>query len=217
VSIKDYVRRVQEVEGKLDSFYNDIVLKRHRLNPRKGAQRECWIIAKHILNLVGGSMDAMRDDNNKVAFGVNLGKFSSKMRLSSLHSSFESYFVQKVSSWFLSFIIASVSRRMRYTNAPYVFLLFFVRHDHSDISWWESTSTTLPRGVFTARSSSDKLTSSVYTAQSAKISCTEMLWPALIFATPFGDTFLNSNASIISSPGMSTTITLGQKVTAPLR
>jgi hypothetical protein len=42
-------------------------------------------------------MGAKRKENNKVVIGVGLGKFSSKIRLSSLHESFKSYFVQRVS------------------------------------------------------------------------------------------------------------------------
>jgi hypothetical protein len=37
-----------------------------------------------------------KDKDDKVVIGVGLGKFSSKTRLSSLHESFQSYFVQKV-------------------------------------------------------------------------------------------------------------------------
>lgn len=42
-------------------------------------------------------MGAKRDKDNKVIIGIGLGQFSSKIRLSSLHESFQPYFVQKVS------------------------------------------------------------------------------------------------------------------------
>lgn len=51
-------------------------------------------------------MGAKGNDTNKVVIGLGLGQFSSKMRLSSLYSSFQSYFVQKLSMQ-LFFLIVS--------------------------------------------------------------------------------------------------------------
>ncbi|KAF9079119.1 hypothetical protein BGX23_005020, partial [Mortierella sp. AD031] len=94
-SISNYTQREKEVEGRLDSFYGNVVLKKHKWNARKARAEEYRLIADRLLQLVGGSTGAKRDENNKVVIGVGLGKFSSKTRLSSLHESFQSYFVQK--------------------------------------------------------------------------------------------------------------------------
>lgn len=40
-------------------------------------------------------MGAKREDNNKVIIGVGFVRFSSKVRLSSLHESSQSYFVHE--------------------------------------------------------------------------------------------------------------------------
>ncbi|KAG0352180.1 hypothetical protein BGZ54_002909, partial [Gamsiella multidivaricata] len=48
-----------------------------------------------LLKLIGGSIGRKREEANKVVIEVGLGKFSTKARLSSLHESFQSYFVQK--------------------------------------------------------------------------------------------------------------------------
>jgi hypothetical protein len=78
-------------------FDGSVVLKKHKWNARKARAEEYRLIANRPLQLVGGSTGAKRDEDNKVVIDVGLGKFSSKIRLSSLHESFQSYFVQKVS------------------------------------------------------------------------------------------------------------------------
>ncbi|KAF9139634.1 hypothetical protein BG015_001956 [Linnemannia schmuckeri] len=100
-NIDDYVRREREVEAELDSFYGNVVLKKHKWNASKARAQEYKLIANRLLQLVGGSTGAKRDKDNKVIIGVGLGKFSSKIRLSSLHESFQSYFVQMVACPFV--------------------------------------------------------------------------------------------------------------------
>ena len=95
-NIGEYVRREREVEAELDLFYENVVLKKHKWNASKARAEEYKLIANRLLQLVGGSTGAKRDEDNKVVIGVGLGKFSSKIRLSSLHESFLSYFVQMV-------------------------------------------------------------------------------------------------------------------------
>ncbi|KAG0244112.1 hypothetical protein BG011_003038, partial [Mortierella polycephala] len=106
-SISNYIQREQEVEADLDSFYGSVVLKKHKWNARKARAKEYRLVADRLLQLVGGSTGAKRDEDNKVVIGVGLGKFSSKMRLSSLHESFSSYFVQKARS--LGYIVVGVN------------------------------------------------------------------------------------------------------------
>ncbi|KAG9060910.1 hypothetical protein KI688_007867 [Linnemannia hyalina] len=88
-------KREQEVEGRLDSFYGNVVLKKHKWNARETRAEEYRLIADHLVHIVGGSTGAKGDEDNKVVIGVGLGKFSSKTGLSSLHESFQSYLVQK--------------------------------------------------------------------------------------------------------------------------
>ncbi|KAI8600435.1 hypothetical protein EDD21DRAFT_354561 [Dissophora ornata] len=95
-SIKEYVGRLKDVEAHIDSLYNsNMVLKKHRRNARKARDEEYLQIANRLFKLVGGSIGAKRKDSIKVAIGEGLGKLSTKTRLSSLHKSFQSYFVQK--------------------------------------------------------------------------------------------------------------------------
>jgi hypothetical protein len=46
--------------------------------------------------MVGGSIGRQKGKDDKVLIAVGLGDFSSKSRLASLHTSFMSFFVQKV-------------------------------------------------------------------------------------------------------------------------
>jgi len=99
-SIKTYNEELQTVQvgRRLEEFYGNAVLKKHRWNAQKAKDEEYRIIANRLLELVGGSLGAKRDEDNKVVIGVGLGQFASKFRLSSLHESFQSYFVQKVNN-----------------------------------------------------------------------------------------------------------------------
>ncbi|KAG0312601.1 hypothetical protein BG000_006183, partial [Podila horticola] len=74
------------------------------------------MVANRLLELVGGSLGAKRDDENKVVIGIGLGKFSSKMRLSSLHDSFQAYFVQRARS--LGYIVVGVNEYYTSKRCP---------------------------------------------------------------------------------------------------
>jgi len=104
-SISEYTARVHEVQAQLDSFYGNVVLKKHRWNAKKAHDEEYRLIANRLLELVGGSLGAKRKESNKVVIGVGLGQFSSRIRLSSLHESFKSYFIQRVSKLNEPFIV----------------------------------------------------------------------------------------------------------------
>ncbi|KAI8357054.1 hypothetical protein B0O80DRAFT_99820 [Mortierella sp. GBAus27b] len=96
-SVQEYVKSLQEVEEHLDSFYNsNNTVKKHRWNARRARDEEFRRIADSLLRMVGGSIGRKRADEDKVVIAVGLGQFSSKARLSSLHESFQSYFVQLV-------------------------------------------------------------------------------------------------------------------------
>ncbi|CAO3572041.1 unnamed protein product [Mortierella alpina] len=97
-SISKYIDRVQTVKLQLDTFYNGRNrYKKHRWDMRRARQEEFSRIADQLLGMVGGSVGQQRDPANKVIIGIGLGQFASQGRLTSLHTSFQSFFVQKVS------------------------------------------------------------------------------------------------------------------------
>jgi hypothetical protein len=58
---------------------------------------EFQLIADQLLKIVGGGIGFRYDPSKPVLIGVGLGQFSTSSGLSSLHSSFLTYFIQKVS------------------------------------------------------------------------------------------------------------------------
>lgn len=99
-SVREYIKKLDEVETHLESFYTGSnTIKKHRWNARRAREEEYKQITDSLLRMVGGSVGRKRYNKDKVVIAVGLGKFSSSTRLSSLHQSFESYFIQKVSPW----------------------------------------------------------------------------------------------------------------------
>ncbi|KAG0368871.1 hypothetical protein BGZ54_000912 [Gamsiella multidivaricata] len=84
-----------------------MVLKVHKWEARRARDAGCETIASRLLKSVGGSIGCRRKETNKVVIVIGLGQFSSNARLSSLHESFMSYFVQKVRS--LGYIVVGVN------------------------------------------------------------------------------------------------------------
>lgn len=81
----------------LDRFYNaGGRFKKFKWLARRAKKEEYTRMADSLLRMVDGCVGAKREDGNKVIIGVGLGKFSSNSKLSSLHESFQSFFVQKV-------------------------------------------------------------------------------------------------------------------------
>lgn len=100
-SVIEYVRELEQVEQRLKKFYtgDDHRYQRHRWDMARARQAEYQAIAERLLGIVGGSLGRRVEDNkdtDPILIGVGLGQFASKSRLSSLHSTFLSYFVQKV-------------------------------------------------------------------------------------------------------------------------
>jgi len=97
-SLAAYLDKYNEVKEQLSDFYNgsNNRFKKHKWDVRRAKEEEYRLITDRLLGMVGGSIGAKRHRDNKVVIGVGLGKFSSNSRLSSLHDSFLSYFVQKV-------------------------------------------------------------------------------------------------------------------------
>jgi hypothetical protein len=104
-NIINYIRELERVEDRLHEFYNGNGnrFKKHTLDMKNAKQAEYEAIANRLLGAVGGSIGRRRDEANPVVIGVGLGKFESTGRLSSLHSTFLSYFIALVSMPFVAF------------------------------------------------------------------------------------------------------------------
>lgn len=98
-SLASYLTELGAVKEQLHGFYNgNNRFKKHKWDARRAKEEEYGVITDRLLNMVGGSIGAKKHKDNKVVIGIGLGKFSTKARLTSLHESFQSYFVQKVNA-----------------------------------------------------------------------------------------------------------------------
>ena len=93
-----YLTELGSVKNQLDEFYNGNSnrFKKHKWDAERAREEEYSIITDRLLHVLGGSIGAKKHEDNKAVIGIGLGKFSTKTRISSLHESFQSYFVQKV-------------------------------------------------------------------------------------------------------------------------
>jgi len=98
-SVIEYVKGLEQVKERLSQFYNgnNNRFKKHTWDMNRAKQAEYQAIAEMLLREVGGTTGRHRDPGNHVIIGIGLGQFKSSSRLSSLHSSFLSYFVPLVS------------------------------------------------------------------------------------------------------------------------
>ncbi|KAF9919772.1 hypothetical protein BGZ67_001824, partial [Mortierella alpina] len=60
---------------------------------KRALHKEYQAIANSLLGIVGGNIGEHRKDDNAVLIGVGLGDFKSSGRLSSMHTTFLSYFI----------------------------------------------------------------------------------------------------------------------------
>ncbi|KAG9323017.1 hypothetical protein KVV02_008085 [Mortierella alpina] len=113
----DHIGRREQAKGHLDTFYNgNNRFKKHKWDARRAKEEEYRVMTDRLLKLVGGSIGAQRDETNKVIIGVGLGRFSSNTKLTSLHESFQSYFVQKARS--LGYIVVGVNEHYASKKCP---------------------------------------------------------------------------------------------------
>ncbi|KAG9322616.1 hypothetical protein KVV02_002319 [Mortierella alpina] len=113
----DHIGRREQAKGHLDTFYNgNNRFKKHKWEARRAKEEEYRVITDRLLKLVGGSIGAQRDEANKVIIGIGLGKLSSNTKLTSLHESFQSYFVQKARS--LGYIVVGVNEYYTSKKCP---------------------------------------------------------------------------------------------------
>jgi hypothetical protein len=99
-SFADHVEYRKANEAHLDKFYNckKFRHKKHRHMSKKARALEFHRLADSLLRMVGGSIGEKRKEEDKVVIGIGMGCFTSTSRLSSLHGTFESYFIQKVTT-----------------------------------------------------------------------------------------------------------------------
>ncbi|KAF9360179.1 hypothetical protein BGX26_010318 [Mortierella sp. AD094] len=117
VNLKEYLEHRVTYAEQLDRFYNhDALYKRYSWDARKAQKEEYRRIADSLLKMVGGSIGARKKEGEKVIIGVGLGKFSVTTRLTSLHTSFQSYFVQKARS--LGYLVVGVNEYYTSQKCP---------------------------------------------------------------------------------------------------
>ncbi|KAF9274645.1 hypothetical protein BGZ74_004285 [Mortierella antarctica] len=115
-SITKYVKESKTVEVELETFYNSIILKKHKWDAQRARDKEFKLIAKRLLKMVSGTPGQKRDEKNKVIIGIGLGEFSSTSQLSSLHSAFAAYFMQLARS--LDYIVVGVNEYYTSKRCP---------------------------------------------------------------------------------------------------
>ncbi|KAK3810077.1 MAG: hypothetical protein J3Q66DRAFT_391248 [Benniella sp.] len=116
-SLTEYVEYRAEFEQQLTNFYSpDGKASKNAWDAERAREAEYSLITERLLNMVGGSAGRLRRPEQKVAIGIGLSRFSSHIRLSSLDSSFTSYFVQKVRS--LGYIVIGVNEYYTSKRCP---------------------------------------------------------------------------------------------------
>ncbi|KAG0274828.1 hypothetical protein BGZ96_004069 [Linnemannia gamsii] len=117
-SVINYSAELKRVEEKLLEFYGgrDNLYKRHKWDMERARQYEYQLLADRLLGVVGGSIGCRYDPANPVVIGVGLGKFSIKSGLSSLDSTFLSFFIQKARS--LGYLVVGLNEYYTSKKCP---------------------------------------------------------------------------------------------------
>ena len=97
-SFADYLQHRNTHGMALDAFYNGrkFKFKKHKWYAKRSRAEEYHRITDSLLRMVGGSIGVRKKDEDKVVIGIGLGQFASSSRLSSLHGTFEAFFINKV-------------------------------------------------------------------------------------------------------------------------
>ncbi|KAF9319607.1 hypothetical protein BG003_008714 [Podila horticola] len=108
-SFTDHMKHRNANKDALDMFYNDkkFKFKRHKWLAQRARVEEYYRLADGLLRMVGGSIGTRKKDEDKVIIGIGLGRFTSTSRLSSLHGTFEAFFVNKARA--LSYLVVGVN------------------------------------------------------------------------------------------------------------
>ncbi|KAG0061366.1 hypothetical protein BGZ89_011535 [Linnemannia elongata] len=86
-SVVEYIRELELVETRL--YVWDMQRARHM---------EFQLLADQLLKIIGGGLGVRYDPSKPAIIDIGLGQFSTRSGLSSLHSSFLMYFIQKARS-----------------------------------------------------------------------------------------------------------------------
>lgn len=99
-SFADHVESHKANQIHLDKFYNGkkFQFKKYKQMSKKAWAREFHQLADSLLCMVSGTISEKRMEGHKVVIGIGMGCFTSTSRLSSLHGTFESYFIQMVTT-----------------------------------------------------------------------------------------------------------------------
>ncbi|KAF9913484.1 hypothetical protein FBU30_003314, partial [Linnemannia zychae] len=96
-SFSNHINQRRASHVHLDAFYNgkNFHFKKYKYMSKKARMVEFHRVADSLLRMVGGSIGEKRREDQKVVIGVGLGDFTSTSRLTSLHGTFEAFFIQK--------------------------------------------------------------------------------------------------------------------------
>ncbi|KAG0303308.1 hypothetical protein BGZ97_001957 [Linnemannia gamsii] len=99
-SVVNYIKDLESVETRLLQFYSggDNRYDRHVWDMERARHVEFQMMADQLLKIVGGGIGVRYDPSKPALIGIGLGQFLTRSGLSSLHSSFLSYFIQKARS-----------------------------------------------------------------------------------------------------------------------
>ncbi|KAG0254341.1 hypothetical protein DFQ27_006905 [Actinomortierella ambigua] len=102
----------------LDKFYNghQFKFKRYKNMAKSARAQEFHRLADSLLRMVGGTIGEKKAVENKVVIGIGMGDFKSTSRMTSLHSSFQAFFVQKARA--LGYLVVGVEEYYTSKKCP---------------------------------------------------------------------------------------------------
>ncbi|KAF8941741.1 hypothetical protein BGZ47_007241 [Haplosporangium gracile] len=113
----DHVECRNVNKAHLDNFYNgkQFRYKRYKRMSKEARAEEFHRLADSLLRMVGDSIGE-RKEEDKVVIEMGVGRFTSTSRLSSLHGTFESFFIQKART--LGYLIVGVHKYYTSKRCP---------------------------------------------------------------------------------------------------
>ncbi|KAF8941202.1 subunit of tubulin prefoldin [Haplosporangium gracile] len=108
-NVINYIKELERVEEQLKGFYNgpDAKYKRHKWDMQRALHGEFQLIAHRLLGIVGEGLRIRSVSSKPVIINVGLSKFGTKSGLTSLHSTFLSYFISLARS--LGYIVLGLN------------------------------------------------------------------------------------------------------------
>ncbi|KAG0295653.1 hypothetical protein BGZ98_001276, partial [Dissophora globulifera] len=117
-NISAYFAYLQTCHDHLNSFYNGdkYQFQRHTWDAEKAMEEEFSKVTNSLLRAVGGSIGAKRDPDNKVVIAIGMAKFDWNKGLTSLDTSFRSYFINKARS--LGYLVVGINEHYTSQKCP---------------------------------------------------------------------------------------------------